>query len=90
MVRFLSSTSKPILVLSSRKVTGLKQATIAQLPSHIVKIYEIILRVGMVRFIDSNGFRSGRSCLTQLLSHFDDVLSGMVDGSDVDPIYLGP
>ena len=50
----------------------------------------------MVRFIDSSvflcnnehGFRSGRSCFTQLLSHFDYVLSGMVDGSDVDAIYL--
>ena len=50
----------------------------------------------MVRLIDSSVFlcnnqyvfRSGRSCLTQLLSHFDYVLSGMVDGSDVDAIYL--
>ena len=50
----------------------------------------------MIQFIDSNGllcnslhgFRSGRSCLTQLLGHFDDVFSGMVSGSDVDVIYL--
>ena len=50
----------------------------------------------MIQFIDSNGllcnskygFRSGRSCLTQLLGHFDDVFSGIISGSDVDAIYL--
>ena len=30
---------------------------------------------------------SGRSCITQLLSHFEDVLLDMVDGSDVNAIY---
>ena len=59
---------------------------------------ERVLRVGMVRVTGSNGFlcnhrhgfrsASEEKCLTQLLSHFNDVLSGMVDGSDVDAIYL--
>lgn len=50
----------------------------------------------MVRYIEDNvllchnqhGFRSGRSCLTQLLSHFDDVLLGLLQGHDTDSIYL--
>ena len=55
------------------------------LTSHIIKIYERILRNVMVKFIDENkllcdnqhGFRSGRSCLTQLLSHVDDIVQGL-------------
>ena len=66
------------------------------LTSHIIKVYERIIRKSMVHFLDNNeilcgnqhGFRSGRSCLTQLLSHFDEVFSGLVNGSDVDAIYL--
>ena len=66
------------------------------LTSHIIKIYERILRETMVKFIEDNeilcnnqhGFRSGRSCLTQLLSHFDDVMVGLTNGADTDAIYL--
>ena len=50
----------------------------------------------MVKFIEENellcnnqhGFRSGRSCLTQLLSHFDDIMLGLTKGADTDAIYL--
>ena len=35
-----------------------------------------------------HGFRSGRSCLTQMLSHFDDILLGFTNGFDTDSIYL--
>ena len=66
------------------------------LTSHIVKIYERIVRENMIKFIEENkllcenqhGFRSGRSCLTQLLSHIDDVLTGLINGADTDAIYL--
>ncbi|KAL5249177.1 hypothetical protein ACHWQZ_G018132 [Mnemiopsis leidyi] len=55
-----------------------------------------VTRRGMVDFIDRNkllcdnqhGFRSGRSCLTQLLSHVDDIVKGLIDGADTDAIYL--
>ena len=33
-------------------------------------------------------FRSGRSCLTQLLHHFDDILENFLSGADTDSIYL--
>ena len=50
----------------------------------------------MVDFIEKNqllcdnqhGFRSGRSCLTQLLSHVDDIVQGLVNNADTDAIYL--
>ena len=35
-----------------------------------------------------HGFRSGRSCLTQLLHHFDDVLESLTNNADFDSIYL--
>ena len=35
-----------------------------------------------------HGFRTGRSCLTQLLSHFDDVMSNLCNEADTDVIYL--
>ena len=67
------------------------------LTSHIMKTYERIVRKVMVRYIEDNeilskkqhGFRSGRSCLTQMLSHFDDILFGFTNyGFDTDSIYL--
>ena len=32
--------------------------------------------------------RRGRSCQTQLLVHFDDILCNPLEGSDTDAIYL--
>ena len=66
------------------------------LTSHIIKIYERILRQKIVYYLEANnllchnqhGFRSGRSCLTQLLSHFDDILNGFTNNVDTDSIYL--
>ena len=37
---------------------------------------------------DQHGFRSGRSCLSQLLAHHNSIIEGLEDGSDVDVIYL--
>ena len=66
------------------------------LTSHIVKIFERVLRKKLVDYLEINGlicdkqhgFRSGRSCLTQLLHHFDDVLLAVTSNSDFDSIYL--
>ena len=35
-----------------------------------------------------HGFRAGRSCLSQLLSHYEHILQLMEDGHEVDVIYL--
>ena len=66
------------------------------LTSHIVKIFERVLRKRIVDFLERNGlicnfqhgFRKGRSCLTELLDHIDDILSGLVENKDTDVIYL--
>ena len=39
-------------------------------------------------FKSQHGFRKGRSTLTKLLAHFDNVLTGLLDGEDTDAIYL--
>ena len=66
------------------------------LTSHIIKIFERIVRDKLVDFLESNhllnsfqhGFRHGRSCLSELLVHFDDILTHLNQGNDVDVIYL--
>ena len=66
------------------------------LTSHIIKIFEKIIRTHMVSFLESNmlmnrnqhGFRAGRSCLSQLLQHFDQVTKLLEEGKNVDVIYL--
>ena len=60
------------------------------LTSHIIIIYERLLRKKIVQFLESNnilyhnqhGFRSGKSCLTQILSHFDSIYEGLQEGAD--------
>ena len=37
---------------------------------------------------NQHGFRSGRSCLSQLLKHYDEITRQMEMGKDVDVIYL--
>ena len=66
------------------------------LTSHIVKVYERVVRKHMVHYLETNnlltdkqhGFRSNRSCLTQMLDHFDDIYEGFTRGEDTDSIYL--
>jgi len=58
------------------------------LTSHLIKIYEKILRSKLVSFLDSknslnknqHGFRKGRSCLTQLLAHHDNIMNLIEQG----------
>ena len=66
------------------------------LTSHIVKVFERVLRKKLVNHMTSNnllcdkqhGFQAGRSCLTQLLHHFDDVTDAITNNNDFDSIYL--
>ena len=66
------------------------------LTSHIIKIFEKIIRNKLTSFLDENnhlnenqhGFRSGRSCLTQLLAHHDNIISLLEQGQNVDVVYL--
>ena len=66
------------------------------LTSHIIKIFEKIMRNNIVNFLEEHqlfnnsqhGFRSGRSCLSQLLLHYDKIITLMEEGKNVDVIYL--
>ena len=66
------------------------------LTSHLIKMFEKIIRKRIVEYMDErklfnhtqHGFRAGRSCLSQLLSHFDKVLTYLEQGFNVDTIYL--
>ena len=66
------------------------------LTSHLIKIFEKVIRKHIVKYLETNnllnqgqhGFRSGRSCLTQLIDHYDRVLHQCETGANVDVIYL--
>ena len=66
------------------------------LTSHIIKIYEKVIRNRLANHLDNNnsfnknqhGFRKGRSCLTQLLAHHDNILNLLEQGYNVDVVYL--
>ena len=66
------------------------------LTSVFSKVLERIIRKQVSSFIDKkgclnstqHGFRSGRSCLSALLSVFDDLMHMLEDGGSVDMVYL--
>ena len=66
------------------------------LTSHIVKVFERVLRHAIVSHLEKNnllpdgqhGFRAMRSTLTQLLSYWDNMLEKLEGGDGVDAIYL--
>ena len=66
------------------------------LTSHVMKLAERVVRRIMVEHMESknlisdeqHGFCANRSTLTQLLTHFDEVLNGMLGGASTDTIFL--
>ena len=66
------------------------------LTSHLSKIFERLMRDRIVSHLENNlllcnsqhGFRKGRSCLSQLLQHFDKILNNLLNNNDTDAIYL--
>ena len=66
------------------------------LTSHIIKIIERVITKKLVDYLDANllfnarqhGFRRNRSCLSQLMDHFQNILNILETGSNADVIYL--
>ena len=66
------------------------------LTSHLIKIYERVVRKQMATFLEDgnllstsqHGFRKGRSCLTQLLHHYDNLLQNLLEDKVTDVLYL--
>ena len=65
------------------------------LTSHLIKVFERVVRHALVKHIDKlgllpdgqHGSRAGRSTLTQLLSHWDNIIEGLENGAGVDSVY---
>ena len=89
-----SATVTPIHKGKSRAVP--KNYRPVALTSHLIKVFEKVVRKHIVAYMDENnlfnqsqhGFRGGRSCLSQLLTHFDRITSELEKGHGVDIIYL--
>ena len=66
------------------------------LTSHQIKVFERVIRDRLVCYLETHkiisdnqhGFRRGRSCLTQWLKHYDDILKNLNAGYETDVIYL--
>lgn len=66
------------------------------LTSHITKVLERIIAKNMAQYLEENnlmnkdqhGFRTGRSCLSQLLAHYETILEKLEHNKSVDVVYL--
>ena len=66
------------------------------LTPHDIKSFEWVVRDFIVDHLEKNdlldpnqhGFRKGRSCLTQLLKHYDSILQNYNSGAETDVLYL--
>jgi len=89
-----TATIVPIYKGDSRAVP--KNYRPVSLTSHLIKTFERVIRIKLVDFLESNqllnkyqhGFRSKRSCLTQLIEHYDIILEYLEQGQNIDVIYL--
>ena len=65
------------------------------LTSHVMKTLERVMRSQIVGHLETNnlmdpdqhGSRQNRSCFSQLLEHYDEVLKMMEEGGNVDVVY---
>ena len=98
---FIPARLKKSIITPIHKGKGESRAAPASyrpvaLTSHIIKLFEKILRKNIVRHMNENnlfndsqhGFRSGRSCLSQLLDHIDKIFDFLENGFNVDAVYL--
>ena len=66
------------------------------LTSHIIKTFERIVKKYLQNHLEyhmkishaQHGFRQKRSCLSQLLEHYEYILKGLEQGLNVDTVYL--
>jgi len=76
-----------LLVLKRSKITIFEVVNGSPFMCHPVLVYEhkLVVKLSLTFYY---GFRVGRSCLSQLLDHFDKITKLMEDGHDVDIIYV--
>ena len=95
-VPFLYKLQQVIPIHKKRSKTDEKNFRPISLTSHIIKIFERVLRDKLAEYFERNklinlnqhGFRKGRSCLTQLVSHITDIQNNLVQNKEVDTIFI--
>ena len=66
------------------------------LTSHLIKIFERVIQKKLVEYLEEHnlisssqhGFRRGRSCLSELLDHYNELIDNFGASQDSDVIYL--
>ena len=66
------------------------------LTSNLAKVLEHMIKIQLQKFLENDnvlnpaqhGFRPNRSCISQLLEHYDDVMRNLEEGKICDVIYL--
>ena len=66
------------------------------LTSHLIKIFERVIQKKLIDYLEEHnlisknqhGFRRGRSCLSELLDHYNDLIDNFGSSLDSDVIYL--
>ena len=92
--KFKSQSVIPLFKKGKRSIAANYRPV--SLTSHLIKMFERVIRAKLVDYIvaqdiinhDQHGFRAGRSCLTQLLHHVEDIMEDLNADSNADILYL--
>ena len=92
---FLHQLITPIYKGKGSKCKAVNYRPIS-LTSHIIKVFERVIRNKLVNYLEENqiispnqhGFRKGRSCLSELLAHYEDIMLNSNSGKGTDTVYL--
>jgi len=88
--------SKIVPIFKKGDKTDAQNYRPVSLTSHLIKVFERVMRKALVKYIEKNnllsrhqhGFRKSKSCVTQLLAHIDSILEMLSKGDNADVIYL--
>ena len=91
---YRSQTITPVFKKGSKSIP--ENYRPISLTSHIIKIFERIMHKQISDHLENNsllsvnqhGFRSKRSCLSELLAHYANTIENVFSGSDSDTLYL--
>ena len=92
--KFKSQSVIPLFKKGKRSIAANYRPV--SLTSHLIKMFERVVRAKLVDYIvaqdiinpDQHGFQAGRSCLTQLLHHVQDIIDDLDGDENADILYL--
>ena len=96
---FISSIYKKQTITPIHKKNSRAQAANyrpVSLTSHVIKTFERVFKKKLVLFLEKfkiikltqHAFCEGRSCLTQLISHIEEIIQNLLRNNDTDAVYL--